>query len=93
MTIHRETGDGRTPLGHLPTVRVHGVDDPVVELRTSSEELVYTRRLRSAGADLPVFEPGTHVLRVGDPDRGLWLERTIQMEEWDSRELEFDFGG
>ena len=91
ITIDGGSGDGRTPLGHLPTVRVHGLEDAVVEVRTASGALVYTRRIRGLEYTLPVFEPGSHVVRIGDPDSDRWLERTVEQGAWGAGELDFDF--
>ena len=93
ITIHRDAGDGRAPLAHLPTVRVRGLEDAVVEVRAPSGALVHARRVRGTEIALPVFAPGPHVVRVGDPDRDRWLERTVLPPEWGSGEMEFDFGG
>ena len=45
------------------------------------------------GVHAPVFEPGSHVVRVGDPDSGSWLERTVEQGAWGAGELDFDFIG
>ena len=93
VTVHRDAGDGRTPFGTLPTVRVRGLKDWVIEVRTVSSELVYTRRIRGSEYTAPVFEPGAYIVRVGDPDAGSWLERTVEDRAWGSGALEFDFIG
>ena len=91
ITVLRDAGDGRTPLAHLPTVRVRGLEDAVVEVRAPSGSLVHARRVRGRALDLPVFGPGPHVVRVGDPDRNRWLERTVESQEWAASEVVFDF--
>ena len=55
--------------------------------------LGYARRIRGSEYTAPVFEPGSYVVRVGDPDAGSWLERTVEDRAWGSEALEFDFTG
>ena len=93
VTVHRDAGDGRTPVGTLPAVRVRGLEDWVIEVRTVSGELVYARRIRGSEYTAPIFEAGSYVVRVGDPDAGSWLERTVEDRAWGSEALEFDFTG
>ena len=93
VTVHRDAGDGRAPVGTLPTVRVQGLEDWVIEVRTVSGELVYARRIRDSEYTAPIFKAGSYVLRVGDPDAGSWLERTVEDRASGSETLEFDFTG
>ncbi|MGY8777395.1 MAG: alkaline phosphatase D family protein [Longimicrobiales bacterium] len=91
MTVSRDSGDGRRPAGTLPTVRVRGVEDPVVEVRSVSGALIYARRIRGTEFTLPVFEAAPHIVRVGDTLRGRWLERRVNTTEWGVGSLDFDF--
>jgi alkaline phosphatase D len=91
LVVSRDSGDGRSPTGFLPLLRIRGVDDPVVEVRTEGGELVYVRRVVDAEFRPPVFGPGTHVVRVGDPDGGRWLERSVSEADRAKRVLDFDF--
>jgi hypothetical protein len=93
ISVARDDGDGRAPIGFLPTVRVLGLSDPVVELRTDSGELVYTKRIIGTEFTPPVFDAGAHVLRVGDPSNDRWIERPVDPSEWGSGSVEFDFRG
>lgn len=93
ITIRRGDGDGRAPVGFLPTVRVDGIEDPVIELRGEAGELVYARRIVGRSFTPPAFDERTHSVRVGDPDAGRWMERSVSRAEWGGGELRFDFGG
>jgi len=93
ITLSRDDGDGRVPLGFLPTVRTRGLDDPVVHVRTQSGEPVYVRRVVGREFAPPVFEATTHVVRVGDAGLGRWIERTVTEAEWGRGSQDFDFGG
>ena len=77
MTIRRGENDGRVPLGHLPEVRCVGLTDPVVEVLDGSGALVSSRRIVGDRVVVPYFAPGRHVVRVGAPESGTWLERAI----------------
>lgn len=93
ITVDRGSGDGRVPVGFLPAVHVDGIDDPVVELRTESGDLVYALRIVGQSFAPPVFDEQTHTVRVGDPDSGRWMERSVSPAEWGAGEFRFDFPG
>jgi hypothetical protein len=76
IAIGAGDGDGRTPIGFLPTLRVEGLLDPVVEVRTAGGELAYSRRIVGDTFRPPIFEAGPHSIRVGEPDRDMWQERS-----------------
>lgn len=85
---------GRTPAGWLPTVHVSGIDNPVVQvIEQASGEIVYTLRISGDSFRPMVFTRGSHILRVGEPDRVLWREfRDITTgSESDSRTLDVKF--
>ena len=91
ITVKQLSGDGRTPIGHLPALRITGLESPVIEVRSLEGALVYARRVRRLDSALPVFTHQTHRVRVGDPDRDVWMERTVEPSEWGSGSLDFDF--
>ena len=76
IVVRAEEGDGRAPIGFLPTLRVEGLVDPVVEVRTAEGDIAYSRRVVGDTFRPPVFQPGPHSIRVGDPDRNVWQERS-----------------
>jgi len=91
ISIGREDGDGRTPLGFLPTIEVRGMSDAVVEVRKTDGDRVYVRRIIGRTFRPPIFASETHVVRVGDPNEERWLERSVSEEEWGRGKLVFDF--
>ena len=91
ISIGREDGDGRTPLGFLPTIEVRGMSDAVVEVRNIDGDRVYVRRIIGRTFRSPIFASETHVVRVGDPNEERWLERSVSEEEWGRGKLVFDF--
>jgi alkaline phosphatase D len=60
---------GREPSAWLPTLRVSGMRDPVVQVIDEFEnEIVYTLRMKGQSFQLPVFEEGKYTIRVGELD-------------------------
>lgn len=58
---------GRQPSAWLPTLRVSGMRDPVVQVIDEFEnEIVYTLRMKGQTFQPPVFEEGKYTIRVGD---------------------------
>ncbi len=70
-TIRQAENYGRPAAAWLPTVRVEGIDDPVVQvLDEASGEIVYTIRIEGRSWRPKVFRAGTYTVGVGDPDAG-----------------------
>jgi hypothetical protein len=93
ISIDRGDGDGRAPLGFLPTIEVRGMSDAVIDVRNTNGERVYVRRIIGRTFRPPVFARETHIVRVGDPSEERWLERSVSEEEWGRGKLIFDFSG
>jgi len=91
ITIHREDGDGRTPIGFLPTIEIVGLDDAVILVRNDRGSLIYARRIRGRTFRPPVFEPGIYVVRVGDPDLNVWQDQVTRMTENGEKMLRYTF--
>jgi hypothetical protein len=91
ISIGRDDGDGRTPLDFLPTVEVRGMNDAVVEVRNMDGDCVYIRRIIGRTCRPPIFASEPHLIRVGSPTEGRWLERLIRKKEWGPDKLIFDF--
>jgi hypothetical protein len=91
VAVDAGSGDGREPEGFLPTVRTLGLRDPVVEVVDGGGGVLYTRRVLGTSFRPPVFGPGPHRVRVGDPDSGTWQEREVGDEGRTAGELVFDF--
>jgi hypothetical protein len=59
---------GRTPVAHLPTLAVTGMNDPVVQvIQESSGETVYTLRISGDHFTPMVFTEGSYTLHIGEP--------------------------
>ena len=70
-TIHIRDNDGRAAVGYLPTIKVRGISDPVVQvIRESDGEVVYTLRIKGDTYKPKVYAAGQYTIRVGDQDAG-----------------------
>ena len=69
------------------------MSDAVIDVRSIDGERVYVLRIVGRTFRPPIFASGTHVVRVGDPSEGRWLEQSVSEEEWGRGKLVFDFSG
>lgn len=68
LTIHQQDNYSRKATAWLPTVKVSGMFEPVVQvIRESTGEVVYTLRIQGNTFEPWVFEKGRYTLRVGEP--------------------------
>ena len=71
VTIDIVQTHARNAAAHLPTLRVSGITNPVVQIvDEESGEIVYTLRIAGPSWRPHVFAPGTYTIRVTDPDTG-----------------------
>lgn len=60
----------------LPSIEVSGIEDPVLEIIDQADnELVYTLRIKGRSYLPKVPRPGTYLVRIGSPEKGIWRER------------------
>ena len=68
-TIKQEDNYGRKAVAYLPTIKVSGMTDPVVQIIDEDrDEIVYSLRIKGTLFRPKVFKAGTYTLRVGEPD-------------------------
>jgi hypothetical protein len=61
----------RKPAGHLPTLKITGAKQPLIEvIDQTSGELVYALRVAQPEFRPHVFAAGKYVVKVSDPDTG-----------------------
>jgi len=66
-TIRQLDNYGRKAAAYLPTLKIRGMDDPVVQvIDESNGEIVYTLRINGNEFRPKVFSSGTYTVRVGD---------------------------
>ena len=92
VTIRQTDNYGRQPLAYLPTLKIHGLEDAVVQVIDEYlEEVVYTLRIRGTSWHPGVFKDGTYTIRVGEGDRVKVLQGVEALLEKDGRVLEVTF--
>jgi hypothetical protein len=70
-TIKQTDNYARTAVAYLPTIKVEGLTDPVVQvIDQSNAEIVYTLRIKGSSVRPKVFKHGYYTIRVGDPVAG-----------------------
>ena len=69
ITIKQEDNYTRMPIAYLPTLRVAGVMDPVIQVIDEElDEVVYTIRIKGNRWRPMVFREGTYTVKVGEDD-------------------------
>ena len=71
VTVSQLDNYARKPAAHLPTLKIMGAKNPVVQVfEEKSGELVYALRLNGATFRPHVFATGSYLVKVLDPDAG-----------------------
>lgn len=77
ITIRQRDNYARRAAAWLPTLRVVGMTDPVVQIVDEQDgEVVYTLRIRGRQFRPKVFRPGSYTVKVGEPGTDRW--RTVR---------------
>jgi len=68
-TIRQADNYGRPAAAYLPTLRIRGVEDPVVQVIDQSDgQIVYTLRIKGREFRPKVFHEGKYTIKVGGQD-------------------------
>lgn len=77
VIIEQRQNDGRKPIGTLPTLKISGAENPVIQVTEErTGEVVHVLRIQGREWRPPVFAPGKYTVRVSDLDTGRWQEVT-----------------
>lgn len=69
ITIHQLDNYNRKAAAFLPTIRVSGTTDPVIQVVDEADgEVVYTLRIQGNAFQPKVFKPGFYTVRISQPD-------------------------
>ncbi len=83
-TIGMEENYPREPVGHLPTLSVTGVSNPMVQVvDEEQEEIVYTLRIDGQEFRPKVFTEGPHTVRIGDDEDWRTSRERLQSSDED----------
>lgn len=73
FTISQFDNYGREPVAWLPTLKINGEPDPVVEITNqSTSELEYSVRIKGNEFNPKVFSNDVFTIRLGYPEQDLW---------------------
>ncbi len=68
-TIRQLDNYGRKAAAYLPTLKISGMEDPVVQVIDEAEgQIVYTLRIKGREFRPKVFREGTYTIKVGEQD-------------------------
>jgi len=67
-TISQLENYGRDAVAYLPTLEFSGMDNPVVQvISESNNEVIYTLRIKGQSFKPKVFKPGSYKIKIGEP--------------------------
>jgi hypothetical protein len=70
-TIKQEDNYGRKAVAYLPTIKVNGMKDAVVQVIDEADgAIVYTIRIKGNSLRPKVFKAGTYTIKVGEQETG-----------------------
>ncbi|SVB58985.1 uncharacterized protein METZ01_LOCUS211839, partial [marine metagenome] len=94
-TIAQENNYGRGASAHLPSIKVKGLKNPVIQVTdANSGDLVYALRIRGSSFRPKVFDAkAKYNLRIGEPDENLWktFENLAPVKPGDKSSLTVSF--
>ena len=92
-TIGLEDNYGRKATGHLPTLKISGMKNPVVQVidEGAKNEVVYTLRINGASFRPKVFSKGPFTVIIGEPSEGKTKKLSgVKVSEKESVEVKLD---
>ncbi|MHC4153553.1 MAG: hypothetical protein ACYST6_01295 [Planctomycetota bacterium] len=67
-TVSQQDNYARKAVAYLPTIKVAGMTNPVVQvIDESNAEIIYTLRIDGTSCRPKVFKKGTYTIKVGEP--------------------------
>jgi hypothetical protein len=88
-TIRQEDNYGRKAVSYLPTLKITGQTDPVVQVvDESTGEIVYTLRIKGQSFRPKVFKKGAYTVKVGEGARRKTLEGVRSVEPGAAKAIE-----
>ena len=91
IVIDQEDNYGRKAVAYLPTIRVTGQSNPVVQvIDESNGEIVYTLRINGRTFRPKVFKPGKYTVKVGEGKRVKTLKGISSLGADESKTIEIE---
>jgi hypothetical protein len=92
ITIKQEDNYGRKAIAYLPTLRIEGQQDAVVQVVDDDlNEIVYTVRINGTSWRPKVFKEGSYSIKIGEGNAVRLLEGVHSVSEADQSVLEVRF--
>ncbi len=92
MTIRMLDNYARKPVAWLPTLKITGLINPVIQVRAEQGgEILYALRVHASEFRPMVFAPGKYTIQVGEPDQHVWKTLPGIEASTEPRELNVDF--
>ncbi|KPL11120.1 twin-arginine translocation pathway signal protein, partial [candidate division BRC1 bacterium SM23_51] len=94
ITADQAENYGRKAVAYLPTIKVSGMANPVVQIVDEENgEIVYTLRIRGTEFRPKVFKDGTYTVKVGEPgtERMKTLKNVRALPESETSRVEVVF--
>ena len=94
FTISQFDNYGRKPVAWLPTIKIKGDPDPVVEIINQSKgELEYSVRIKGNDFSPKVFSNDLFTIRAGYPEKDKWkvIENVKPIPEQNQKDIEIAF--
>lgn len=89
ITIHQKDNYNRAANAWLPTLKISGQEDPVVQIVDEQlESIVYTIRINGTSWRPKVFKEGIYTIRVGEGDAVKELNNILTGDKSDDRIIE-----
>jgi hypothetical protein len=89
ITIKQEDNYDRTPIAWLPTLRIKGQEDAVVQVIDEDRgDIVYTLRINGAEFRPKVFKAGTYTIKIGEGTRVRTLEHLQSVADDDTTSID-----
>ncbi|MBN1344530.1 MAG: metallophosphoesterase [Phycisphaerae bacterium] len=88
-TIRQEDNYARKPVAYLPTLKITGQTDPVVQVvDESTGEIVYTIRINGQSFRPKVFKKGAYTIHVGEGPQRKILKGVQSVDEADAKSID-----
>jgi len=94
ITINQADNYARKDAAWLPTIKVSGMADPVVQvIDEENKEIIYTLRIKGKSFRPKVFKAGTYTIKVGEPETAkMKTLKGVQSIDFEtSQEVEVNF--
>jgi alkaline phosphatase D len=96
ITIKQTDNYGRKAAAYLPSLKINGMNDPVVQVvEEASGEVIYTLRIKGDQFRPKVFARGRYSVKIGEPGTPKFktIAGVAAVEESDSATMEVVFDG